>query len=238
MSHDAIDLPPPVNHIFVDYENIQAIDPAIIGNKTVHLTLLLGARQTKLDVLLVEKLLHHATTVELIRLQSSGRNALDFALAYYIGRAVTADPAGYFHIISKDTGYDPLIEHLRSKHIRIRRHADFAALTFSVPAKPAVVTPKPTPPPAVSKPKSSPKPKVQPSAKTDADDLEKRVLEHLRKPTATRPRTKTKLVSFLIAHLGQQITKSEALTLIENLGQAGHLFIDDKDKVTYLLKPF
>jgi hypothetical protein len=238
MSHDATDLPPPVNHIFVDYENVQAIDPAIIGNKTVHLTLLLGARQTKLDVLLVEKLLHHAATVELIRLQSSGRNALDFALAYYIGRAVATDPAGYFHIISKDTGYDPLIEHLRSKHIRIRRHDDFTTLTFSVPAKPAAGTSKPTPPPAVSKPKVVPKPKVQPSAKTDADDLEKRILEHLRKPTATRPRTKTKLASFLIAHLGQQITKSEALTLIENLGQAGHLFIDDKDKVTYHLKPF
>ena len=236
MNHDATDLPPPVNHIFVDYENIQAIDTAVIGNKTVHLTLLLGARQTKLDALLVEKLLLHAATVELIRLQSSGRNALDFALAYYIGRAVAADPAGYFHIISKDTGYDPLIEHLRSKHIRIHRHTDFAALTFSAPAKRPAVTPKPTPPPAISKPKPVPKPKVQASVKVVEDDLEKRVLDHLRKPTATRPRTKTKLASFLVAHLGHNITEGEALTLIENLGQAGHLFIDDKDKVTYHLK--
>lgn len=231
------DLPPPVNHIFVDYENVQAIDPAIIGSKTVHITLLLGARQTKLDVLLVEKLLRHAATVELIRLQSSGRNALDFTLAYYIGRAVAADPAGYFHIISKDTGYDPLIEHVWSKHICIQRHNDFTTLTFSIPTKPPAIIPKPAPPPAVSKTKSPPKPKVPASDKAVAEDLDNRIVEHLRKHPDTRPRTKKKLVSFLIAYLGHKITEGEVLTLIENLGQAGHLFIDDKDKVTYHLEP-
>ena len=173
--------------------------------------------------------------MQLVRLTSSGKNALDFALAYYVGRAVVADPSGYFHIISKDGGYDALIEHLQSKHIRIRRHTDFATLTFSIPTKPPVAAPKATQPLAVTKPKSPPKPKIQSSAQIVADDMEKRVLEHLRKPTATRPRTKKKLASFLIAHLGQQITESEALTLIENLGQAGHLFIDDKEKVPYHL---
>jgi len=140
MLNETNDLPPPVNHVFVDFENIHEIDLAVIGNKTVHFTLLLGSRQTKLDVALVEKLLHHATTVELVRLTSSGKNALDFTLSYYVGRAVVADPTGYFHIISKDAGFDPLIEHLRSKHIRVRRHKDFTTLTFSAAVKPSVTT--------------------------------------------------------------------------------------------------
>src|SRR5215831_6557733 len=131
MTTNSSDLPLPVNHIFVDYENVHTVDSSIFGNKTVHLTLLLGANKAKLDSELVEKLLNHAAAVELIRLESSGRNALDFSLAYYVGRAVAANPLGHFHIVSKDKGYDPLIEHLRSKHIRVKRHGDFSTLTFT-----------------------------------------------------------------------------------------------------------
>ncbi len=185
MNPIATDLPPPVNHVFVDYENVHTIDLTVIGSKAVSFTLLLGARQTKLDAALVEKLLQHASSIQLVRLTSSGKNALDFALAYYVGRAVAADPTGYFHIISKDGGYDALIEHLKSKHIRIRRHNDFASLTFSIPAKPV---PAPTSA-ATPKQKASPKPKVQSPAVADANNLEKQILEHLRKPSTTRPRT-------------------------------------------------
>src|SRR5258706_4981457 len=114
------DLPPPVNHIFVDFENVHKIDLAVIGSKAVSFTLLVGPRQTKLDVTLVEKLFEHALSVQLVRLTSAGPNALDFTLAYYVGRAVAADPTGFFHIVSKDAGYEPLIEHLRSMHISVR----------------------------------------------------------------------------------------------------------------------
>src|SRR5438105_2086506 len=92
------DLPTRVNHVFVDFENVHEIDLAIIGSKAVSFTLLVGPRQTKLDVSLVEKLFEHAVSVELVRLTSAGRNALDFTLAYYVGRAVAADPTGFFHI--------------------------------------------------------------------------------------------------------------------------------------------
>ncbi len=230
MPNESNDLPPPVNHVFVDYENVREVDPAIIGSKTVHLTLLLGAQKTKLDATVVEKLLNHAANVELIRLKSSGRNALDFALAYYLGRAVLADPCGYFHIVSKDKGYEALIEHLRSKHIRVRRHDDFTALTFTAAAKPLVSTPLPVAP-AV---KSPPKPKAQPF---HLEALEARVLKHLRKPATKWPGTKEKLASDLITHLGKKVTLAEASELIKMLCQAGHLVIDDKGKVTYHLDP-
>jgi len=81
--------------------------------------------------------------VQLVRLTATGKNALDFTLAYYVGRAVAADPTGFFHIVSKDTGYDPLIEHLRSKHIRA------AATTVSPPhLRRSGKPPTPTPPAA------------------------------------------------------------------------------------------
>lgn len=223
MPKETNDLPPPVNHVFVDYENVHAVDPAIIGSKTVHVTLLLGAKNTKLDATVVEKLLQHAATVELIRLTSSGRNALDFTLAYYLGRAVLADPGGFFHIVSKDKGYDALIEHLHRKHIHIRRHESYATLKSSGPTAPG----------------APPKPKVQSKPMSRQPDLDERaaqVLQHFRKPSANRPKNKTKLVSFIIAHLGHKLTEAEALKLVEELRQAGHLVISEKGAVNYYLE--
>jgi hypothetical protein len=228
MPNEINHLPPPVNHVFVDYENVHTVDPGIIGSKAVHVTLLLGAKSTKLHAALVEKLMQHAATVEMIRLTSSGRNALDFALAYYVGRAVLADPTGYFHIVSKDKGYDALIEHLRSKHIRARRHDDFTTLTFSAPPPaPANIRPVVTP---VAKPPTKPKPPV-----TALETLETQVLKYLRKPSTNRPRTQPKLVSHLITHLGKKVTETEVVELVGIMSQAGHLVIDDKGKVTYHL---
>lgn len=49
MSAHPTHLPPPMNHVFVDFENVHEVDPAVIGARSVSLTLLLGARQTRLD---------------------------------------------------------------------------------------------------------------------------------------------------------------------------------------------
>jgi len=199
---------PSVNYVFVDYENVHDVDLSLIGSEAVHLTLLLGARQTKLDVVLVERLIAHASSVQLVRLNSSGKNALDFALAYYVGRAANADPNAYFHIVSKDTGFDPLIEHLRSRHIHARRHVDYTALTFSAPPALSAAAP---------------------------EDLLSRVVAHLRKNTNNRPKRKKTLASHLAALCGKSATASEVDVLIEKLREAGLLKMGDKEAVTYHL---
>ena len=221
---------PPVNHVFVDFENVHTVDLAVIGSQAVSFTLLVGPRQTKLDASLVEKLFEHAVSVQLIRLASSGRNALDFTLAYYVGRAVAADPTGVFHIVSKDAGYDPLIKHLRSRHISAERHDNFDTIPFAGVARPAT----PAPLPVAAKPKPRLNPESQPAT---LGELETRVLEHFRKPSVTRPGTKKTLVRFLIAYLGHKLTEADALSLVDTLAQAGHLVIGDKGKVTYHLEP-
>jgi hypothetical protein len=199
-----------MNHVFVDFENVHEVDPALIGAKSVSLTLLLGARQTKLDVALVEKLMEHADTVQLVRLTSSGRNALDFALAYYLGRAVMTDPTGHFHIVSRDTGFDPLIEHLRSRHIHAGRHNTFAPLTAPARA------------PAPAKPPSAP-----------PEDLLTRASEHLRKLVTNRPKRKKTLISHLRARFDKTATDATMLDLVARLEKAGRLTIGAKDAVTY-----
>lgn len=204
-----------MNHVFVDFENQPKIDSALIGTKAVSFTLLLGAKQTKLDAALVEKMMEHAAAVELIRLTSGGKNALDFALAYYVGRKALTDPTAYFHIISKDKGFDPLIEHLRSRHIHARRHDSFATLTFSGTAKAAIVEAKAEP--------------------ARAEEPLNRVLELLRKNDAKLPKKKKPLLSYLRSQLGKGATETEATKVLEKLRKDGHVSIGDKDAVTYYL---
>jgi hypothetical protein len=207
------ELAPPLNHVFVDFENVHHVDDAVIGAKAVNVTLLLGAKQTRLNAALVEKLMEHAASVQLIRLASSGKNALDFALAYYVGRAVSTHPAANIHIVSKDTGFDPLVEHLRSRHIHAWRHDDFATLAFPGASKTAPVAPK--------------------AAPVSLEDQLRRALEHLRKNATNRPKKKKTLLSHLKSMLGKNATEADATNLFEKLHQAGHLSIGDKDAVTY-----
>ena len=218
--HATTELAPRLNHVFVDFENVQQIDASVIGSKAVYFTLLLGAKQSKLDVALVEKLMEHAASVQLIRLTSSGKNALDFALAYYVGRAVSANPAAFIHIVSKDTGFDPLVEHLRSRHIHAHRHDSFATLTFTGTPKVATVTPKAE--------------TVTPKAgAVGQDETFDRALERLRKNVTNRPKKKKTLLSHLKSGLGKDATELEAANLLEKLRVAGHLSIGDNDAVTY-----
>jgi hypothetical protein len=207
------EIAPPLNHVFVDYENVNQIDVSVIGTKSVNFTLLLGAKKTKLDAELVEKLMEHAASVQLIRLASSGKNALDFMLAYYVGRTVSADPAAYIHIVSGDKGFDPLIEHLRSRHIPAHRHDSFDTLTFSGTAKAAAAAPKPEP--------------------VGTDEALKRVLEHLRKNVTNRPKKKKTLQRHLNIHLGKDPDDPAGAVLVEKLQTEGYISIGDKDAVTY-----
>ena len=95
----------------------------------------LGANDAKIPVDLVLKVqeLHAA---EYVRISGNGPNAVDFHIAFYIGRLSAEEPDAYFHIVSKDKGFDPLIKHLRSKRIRASRIDDVSKLLrIPVPAR-------------------------------------------------------------------------------------------------------
>lgn len=211
--HTTNEIAPRHNYVFVDYENVHQIDLSVIGAKSVNFTLLLGVNQTKLDAELVEKLMEHAASVQLIRLTSSGKNSLDFTLAYYVGRTVIANPSAFIHIISGDTGFDPLIEHLRSRHIHAHRHESFETLTFSGTAKTATVPPKAEP--------------------AGPEEPLNRVLEHLRKNENNRPKKKKTLLSHIKSHLGKDATDAEAANLLDKLQKGRHVSIGEKDAVSY-----
>jgi len=116
------------NYIFVDFENVQETDCERIANKPVKVVLVLGEQQTKLPVTFVKKLLRFASQVQLVETGRAGKNALDMVLAHYVGAIRVTDPEGYFHIVSKDKGFDALIGHLTDNGALARRHASISGI--------------------------------------------------------------------------------------------------------------
>jgi hypothetical protein len=217
----APDLSPPMAHVFVDFENVKHVDLEVFGNRTVNFTLLVGVQQKNLPVELVGKMMEHAASVQLIRMAKPGKNALDFSLAYYLGQAVLSDPRGFFHLISKDKGYDPLIEHLRSRHVNVQRHDDYSTLPFISP--PQVITkegaqsPKPKVTVKMVAPAKPKAPAVPPKlVRLSSQELEKRALDHLRTKTTGRPTRQKTLLTHLVDHFRKKTTEAEVRKLIEN----------------------
>ena len=88
-----------------------------------------GANQVKLPFELVSSMQTLGSFGKYIKIHSSGPNALDFHIAFYIGKIAEEDNNAYFHIISKDTGFDPLIRHLRDNKIFAQRTSSIEEIT-------------------------------------------------------------------------------------------------------------
>jgi len=116
------------NYILIDYENVQPKNLAILNGDPLKadyrfkVIVFLGANQTKLKTDFADSRQALGNDGKYVRIAGNGPNALDFHIAFYIGKLAERDPDAYFHIISKDTGFDPLIKHLRMLKIRAGRN--------------------------------------------------------------------------------------------------------------------
>ncbi|WP_434684941.1 PIN domain-containing protein [Pseudanabaena minima] len=117
------------NYILVDYENVQNIDLTCLKEKTFFIKIFIGTNQTKVPIDLVLKSQELGNQVEWIQINGSGKNALDFHITFVLGRLVQKDPDACFHIISKDTGFDPLVIYLKNQKILCSRKEEIALIT-------------------------------------------------------------------------------------------------------------
>ena len=120
------------HYILIDYENVQTKSLAVLHstpNQAFRVIVFVGANQSKIPIDLVSSMQGFGDKAEYVQITGSGRNALDFHIAYYLGALTERDPTGYFHVISKDTGYDQLIRHLKGKKVNAARQKDL----FEIP---------------------------------------------------------------------------------------------------------
>lgn len=105
------------NYILIDYENIQPKNLTILDGHEFKVIVFVGSNQAKIPFELASALQALGNNAEYVKAGGNGPNALDFHIAFYIGELAQRDPDGYFHIISKDAGFDPLIKHLKERRI-------------------------------------------------------------------------------------------------------------------------
>lgn len=120
------------NYIFVDFESVQDIDLALIEGKPVKVFLFIGEQQTKTSVKLLVQALPLHDQVQVIKLERGGKNALDFVLAHHTGLKVAVDPDGFYHVLSRDKGFDALVDHLKGRNILAAREEVFAQIPVLV----------------------------------------------------------------------------------------------------------
>ncbi|WP_448100165.1 PIN domain-containing protein [Luteibacter jiangsuensis] len=194
------------NHVLVDYENVQPKSlMALVGDHPFKVLLFVGASQTKVAFEVAEAMQALGAHAYYIKISGNGPNALDFHMAYYIGRISCEDPAAFFHIISKDTGFDPLIAHLKSKKILAARHKDVTDIPLLKAA----------------------------NSKTLIEKMDV-VVANLRQRGASRPRTVKTLSSTIGSLFQKQLAEEDIKAILGELGKLGHLSVDGT-KVTYSL---
>lgn len=165
-------------YFLIDFENVQpkALDRLTPGESRIKV--FLGQQQTKLMLDLVQALQPFGADAEYIAITGSGPDAVDFHIAYYIGRISAQEPGAAFRIISKDKGFDPLVKHLNARGIACQRLVEIPIGT-AAPAVPSAPSAKP----AVKA--------VKKAAKKAAVKNVVVTVEVAKKPSATSPATTT-----------------------------------------------
>ncbi|HEV2859620.1 MAG TPA: PIN domain-containing protein [Pyrinomonadaceae bacterium] len=191
------------NVILVDFENVQPKDIGLLKGGPFKVKVFLGPNQSKVPVTLAAALQTLGGNAEYVCLETAGNNAVDFHIAYYIGVLSSEDPTACFHIISKDSGFDPLIKHLRGRKIFVHRSTCIADL-----------------------------PCFKPALTAGSEIQVKAAMADLIRRKAAKPQTKKSLISTLNALFKKELSEQQLSQLFETLCTRGVVKLDGT-KVSY-----
>jgi hypothetical protein len=180
------------NVVLIDFESVQPHSLEQLAHDHFRVLVFVGANQSKLSFEVAESLQKLGSRAEYIKISGNGPNALDFHIAYYIGVLSAADPTAYFHIVSKDGGFDPLIQHLKGKKVfagRIKDVGDIPLLKIAGTKSP--------------------------------EERVRIVLDKLSQPKVTKPRTVKTLSSAVAAFFQKQISEADVAVVIDAMAKKG-----------------
>jgi PIN domain len=192
-----------INFVLIDSENVKPKYIEKLKHEHFRVVVFVGASLKRLDFPIVHAVHSLGPNGSYVQISGHGSSALDFHIAYYIGKLSAAHPGAYFHIISKDKGFDPLIKHLKEQQI-------FCSRSPSVLEIPLVKSTNKLPP-----------------KQRAADFYERRIAS-----AQARPGTVKSLQSAILSHFHKVLSTEEVAEVLEALTAGGHIVINGK-KVTY-----
>lgn len=193
------------NYVLIDYENVQPEAISVLNKEHFNVIVFVGANQSKVSFDTAAVLQQMGDRAQYIKISGNGHNALDFHVAYYIGELANKHPEAYFHIVSKDSGFDPLIAHLKTKKILVCRSKDVSEIPII---------------------KAS-------NSKSPSEKLEV-IIADLKRRGASKPRAVKTLSSTINSMFQKQLPESELASLLSTLVSKGLISIVET-KVSYNL---
>ncbi len=193
------------NYVLIDYENVQPSALSVLEKEHFKVVVFVGANQAKVAFDVAAQLQRLGPSASYVKISGNGPNALDFHIAYYIGHLAAAEPDAYFHIISKDTGFDPLISHLKSKKIFACRSKDIGDMPIVKAA----------------------------NSKTQPEKLAV-IVANLKQRGASKPRTVKTLSSTISSLFQKALAEDELAAILKHMEQQGLITVTGT-KVSYSL---
>ena len=244
-------------YVLIDFENVQPKTLDRLQPGSVRIKVFLGQHQNRLMLELVQALQPFGADAEYIAIQGSGPDAVDFHIAFYIGRLAAADPGATFTIISRDKGFDPLVRHLVGLGIPCQRIPDIDGtpaaakpaakkatkvvqkVVQKVAAKKAPAKPAPAkqaaPKPAAPKQAATPAPVAKTAAPSVAKGTPTRVAEVVaRLKKSSKPAKMTTLRSSIKSWFKPALDEKAVDAIVQALQGSGQIKVDGT-KVAYAL---
>lgn len=193
------------NYVLIDLENVQPRNLELLAKHPFRVFVFVGANQSKISFDLASAMQRLGTEATYVKIAGNGRNALDFHIAYYIGELSAKDPDAHFHVISRDTGFDLLIKHLKAKDIRIQRESDLAEI-----------------------------PLLRMSDATTDDEKIEAIVKNLSCRGQSRPRKVKTLANTINSLFTKQLGETELMALVEELRKRKYVEVSE-GSVTYKL---
>lgn len=187
------------NFVLIDSENVHPEYIEKLQHEHFRVIVFVGASLNRLNFDVVNAVQSLGSNGSYVKVSSHGPSALDFHIAYYIGKLSAAHPDAYFHIVSKDKGYDALIKHLKDQKILCSRSASVLEIPL-----------------VKSTNKLSPKQRA-------ADFYEKRI-----ETAKARPLTVTSLQSAILSHFHRLLSMEEVAEVFEALKRARQIVVNGK----------
>ncbi len=229
--------------VLSDFENVQFKDIGSLRPGECRIKLFIGQAQTKMSVELFEALRPFGTDADVVRISGSGPNALDFHIAFYLGRLAAEFPAARFSIISGDTGFDPLIKHLANQNITCERLGKIPTATAPKPlpsarkaavAKVEVSTAKKAAPKnvVVTVLPASPAKLSVTAAEANTSSRADEVLKRLKGMASSRPTRAATLQSSIKSFFKPALNDKQVAAVIQSLTDSRKILVDGT-RVTY-----
>jgi len=194
-----------LNFVLIDFESLQPKNLDLLRGGPNRIKIFVGANQAKLSSDIAMTIQTFGADAEYIRIDGNGKNALDFHIAFHLGRLAKEHPDSSFYVISHDGGFDPLIRHINAQKITCRR---LESVEEMAPAK-------------VNKPLSI----------GEKCDL---IIAKLTKSKTNRPRKEKTLLSFINAQFAGNLAEDDVKKIVELLVKR-QVTIIEANKVQYQL---